>query len=142
MQTITIDKKKLNTVLKFIPNKQRLWLKEYLEGNNFQKNIICSIVDTFYNVIINAPDLRETDSIYYKDVRPCLHLFGGSVDIYITEISKEDSNICFGYTSLGVGCLEAGEICLDYVFSSIPYLELDFNFTLETIGYYMKKIEG
>jgi hypothetical protein len=72
---------------------------------------------------------------------PVLHYFWGNVDIFITEIDMENQQH-YGYTSLGMGYLEGGYVDLQYIFSQIPLLNLDFNFTPKTIAEYKEIYEG
>lgn len=94
-----------------------------------------SIADKIADVISKAPAIYETEGKGDK-VKPVLHYFYGNVDIYMTEIDKSGNNQHFGYTSLGMGYLEAGYIDLDYIFKELPELNLDFYFKPKTIAEY------
>lgn len=94
-----------------------------------------SVANKLAGVIKSAPAIYGTDGLG-ESVKPVLHYFYGSVDIYITEIDTSGCDEHFGYTSLGHGYLEAGYINLDYIFSQIPLINLDFNFTPKTISEY------
>lgn len=100
-----------------------------------------SIADKIADVISKAPAIYETDNKGDK-IKPILHYFYGNVDIYVTEIDRSRNNQHFGYTSLGMGYLEAGYIDLDYIFSELPALNLDLNFTPKPIANYKRKYEG
>ena len=100
-----------------------------------------SIADKIADVISKAPAIYETDNKGDK-IKPILHYFYGNVDIYVTEIDRSRNNQHFGYTSLGMGYLEAGYIDLDYIFSELPALNLDLNFTPKPIANYKRKHEG
>ena len=100
-----------------------------------------SIADKIADVISKAPEIYETDNKGDK-IKPILHYFYGNVDIYVTEIDRSRNNQHFGYTSLGMGYLEAGYIDLDYIFSELPALNLDLNFTPKPIANYKRKYEG
>ena len=106
------------------------------EQEHFKK-----ITNKIAEIIENAPTIYETDNKGDK-IKPVLHYFYGNVDIYITEVDRSGNNQHFGYTSLGRGYLEAGYIDLDYIFSELPTLNLDFNFTPKTIADYKRKYEG
>ena len=94
-----------------------------------------SIVDKIADVISKAPAIYETDNKGDK-IKPVLHYFYGNVDIYITEIDQSRNNKHFGYTSLGMGYLEAGYIDLNYIFKELPELNLDVYFKPKTIAEY------
>ena len=100
-----------------------------------------SIADKIADVISKAPAIYETDNKGDK-IKPILHYFYGNVDIYVTEIDRSRNNQHFGYTSLGMGYLEAGYIDLDYIFSELQALNLDLNFTPKPIANYKRKYEG
>ena len=93
------------------------------------------IANKIAGIIENAPAIYETDCKGDK-VKPVLHYFYGNVDIYIIELDKSGNNQHFGYTSLGMGYLEAGYIDLNYIFSEIPALNLDFYFKPKIIAEY------
>ena len=133
------NKDNITTILKFIPPAQA---EHFISGLNgaehmYFKSIAYKIVD----VISKAPAIYETEG-KGDNVKPVLHYFYGNVDIYITEIDRSGNNQHFGYTSLGLGYLEAGYIDLDYIFKELPELNLDFNFTPKTIADYKRKYEG
>ena len=93
------------------------------------------IANKIAEIIENTPAIYETEGKGDK-VKPVLHYFYGNVDIYITELDKSGNNQHFGYTSLGMGYLEAGYIDLNYIFSEIPALNLDFYFKPKIIAEY------
>lgn len=130
-------KSQLNTILKFMPKSQALCFIEGLgssESKYFQKLTMKIIED-----IENAPAIYETDG-KGEDIKPILHYFWSNVDIYITEIDPS-SRKHYGYTSLGLGYFEGGYIDLDYIFKTIPFLNLDLNFIPETIADYKKILQ-
>ena len=127
----------VDTILKFMPTSQALCFINGLsgaEGSCFQ-----DVAKKISAVIEQAPAIYETDG-QGDSVKPVLHYFFGNIDIYVTEIDK-NSREHFGYTSIGYG-LEAGYIDLDYVFKSIPLINLDFYFEPLEISEYKKKYEG
>lgn len=131
-------KGQFNTILKFMPKSQALCFVESLrdsESKYFQE-LAKKIVEN----IENAPAIYETDG-KGEDVKPVLHYFWSNIDIFITEI---DPSSCehYGYTSLGLGYFEGGYIDLDYIFETIPFLNLDLNFEPETIADYKRKFQG
>ena len=133
------NKDNINKILKFMPPAQA---KCFIVGlNGEEQEHFKSIADKIADVISKAPAIYETEGKGVK-VKPVLHYFYGNVDIYITELDKSRNNQHFGYTSLGLGNLEAGYIDLDYIFKELPELNLDFNFTPKTIVDYMRKYEG
>ena len=133
------NKDNINTVLKFMPKSQAMCFIAGLNGA--EQEHFKRITNKIAKIIENAPTIYETDSNGDK-AKPVLHYFYGNVDIYITEIDRSENNQYFGYTSLGLGYLEAGYIDLDYIFSELPALNLDFNFTPKTIADYKRKYEG
>ena len=133
------NKNNINTVLKFMPPAQA---KCFIVGlNGEEQEHFKSIADKIADVISKAPAIYETDNKGDK-IKPILHYFYGNVDIYVTEIDRSRNNQHFGYTSLGMGYLEAGYIDLDYIFSELPALNLDLNFTPKPIANYKRKHEG
>ena len=133
------NKDNINKILKFMPPAQA---KCFIVGlNGEEQEHFKSIADKIADVISKAPAIYETDNKGDK-IKPILHYFYGNVDIYITEIDRNENNQHFGYTSLGMGYLEAGYIDLNYIFSEIPALNLDFHFTPKTIAEYKRKYEG
>ena len=133
------NKDNINTILKFLPTVQAKCFIAGLKGE--EHAYFMSIIDKIADVISKAPAIYGTEGKGDK-VKPVLHYFYGNVDIYITEIDRSGNNQHFGYTSLGRGYLEAGYIDLDYIFSELPTLNLDFNFTPKTIADYKRKYEG
>ena len=103
--------------------------------NGAEQAYFMSIVDKIADVISKAPAIYETDNKGDK-IKPVLHYFYGNVDIYITEIDQSRNNKHFGYTSLGMGYLEAGYIDLNYIFKELPELNLDVYFKPKTIAEY------
>lgn len=133
------NKDNINKILKFIPPVQA---KYFIVGLNGEERMYFkSIADKIADVISKAPAIYETEGKGDK-VKPVLHYFYGNVDIYIIELDKSGNNQHFGYTSLGMGYLEAGYIDLNYIFKELPELNLDFNFTPKTIANYKRKYEG
>lgn len=96
-----------------------------------------NIADKIFNAIKQAPAIYETDG-QGEEIKPVLHYFYGNIDIYVIEIDKSKYNQHFGYTSIGHGSFEAGYIDLDYIFSELPLINLDFNFNPKTIAEYKK----
>lgn len=133
------NKDNISTILKFMPESQAMCFIARLNGA--EQEHFKRIANKIAGIIENAPAIYETDSKGDK-VKPVLHYFYGNVDIYITELDKSGNNQHFGYTSLGMGYLEAGYIDLNYIFSEIPALNLDLNFTPKTIANYKRKYEG
>ena len=133
------NKDNINTVLKFMPKSQAMCFIAGLNGK--EQEHFKRITNKIAKIIENAPTIYETDNKGDK-IKPVLHYFYGNVDIYITELDKSGNNQHFGYTSLGLGYLEAGYIDLDYIFKELPELNLDFNFTPKTIADYKRKYEG
>ena len=133
------NKDNINTVLKFMPPAQAMCFIAGLNGA--EQEHFKRIANKIAEIIENTPAIYETEGKGDK-VKPVLHYFYGNVDIYITELDKSRNNQHFGYTSLGLGNLEAGYINLDYIFKELPELNLDFNFTPKTIADYMRKYEG
>lgn len=130
--------KNIKTLLKFMPYSQAKCFIEGLQGS--ESKYFEEVANKISIVINNAPALYETDG-HGEEVKPVLHYFWGSVDIFVTEIDKEN-NEHFGYTSIGHGYLEAGYINLEYIFKELPLLNLDFNFTPKTILEYKKIYQG
>lgn len=127
------NKDNINKILKFIPPVQA---KYFIVGLNGEERMYFkSIADKIADVISKAPAIYETEGKGIK-VKPVLHYFYGNVDIYIIELDKSGNNQHFGYTSLGMGYLEAGYIDLDYIFKELPELNLDFYFKPKTIAEY------
>lgn len=133
--TTTINK--LKEIHKFFPPMQLEIILENLsiEESGYYKNVISQL----YKSINTAPNLYETDGKGTK-VKPVLHYFFGNIDIFVTEIDKENQEH-FGYTSLGMGYLEAGYIDLKDIFQQVPLLNLDFNFKPKQIQEYKKIFE-
>lgn len=128
----------IKTLLKFMPYSQA---KVFIEGLYSSENIYFNEVSNKISTLINnAPSLYETEG-QGDAVKPVLHYFWGCVDIFVTEIDKTNGGH-FGYTSLGLGYLEAGYINLEYIFKEIPLLNLDFNFIPKTILEYKKIYHG
>ena len=119
-------------------NSQGLCFIEGLRGS--ESSYFHTVAKNISENIEKAPTLYETDG-QGDSVKPVLHYFFGNTDIYITEIDK-NSNEHFGYTSLGLGYLEAGYINLDYIFESIPQINLDFHFKTQSIDELKKKHQG
>ena len=133
------NKDNINKILKFMPPAQA---KCFIVGlNGEEQEHFKSIADKIADVISKAPAIYETDNKGDK-IKQILHYFYGNVDIYVTEIDRSRNNQHFGYTSLGMGYLEAGYIDLDYIFSELPALNLDLNFTPKPIANYKRKYEG
>lgn len=128
----------VDTILKFMPRSQALCFMESLRGS--EGSYFNDVAKKISEVIEKAPALYETDG-KGEEVKPVIHYFYGNTDIYITEIDK-DSREHFGYTSIGHGLLEAGYVDLDYIFNSLPLINLDFNFKPLKISEYKKKYEG
>ena len=129
--------KYVETILKFMPDSQA---QCFLSGlRDADKDYFYSVAKNISELISKAPAIYETDG-KGEEIKPVLHYFYGDVDIFVTEIDKE-SNEHFGYTNIGYG-LEAGYIDLDYIFKSIPFINLDFNFKPLKIKDYRKKFEG
>lgn len=126
-------KDNLMTILKFMSASQVQCFMDGLIGD--ERLYFESIADKLAGLIKSAPAIYETDG-QEEAVKPVLHYFYGSVDIYVTEIDTSGFDEHFGYTSLGHGYLEAGYINLDYIFSQLPLINLDFNFTPKTISEY------
>lgn len=128
----------IKTILQYMPQSQAQCFIEGLMGTEHQ--YYEDVANKLANVISSAPSIYETDG-QGEDVKPVLHYFYGNMDIYITEIDKSGSNQHFGYTSLGMGYLEAGYIDLEPIFRTVPLLNLDFNYNPETISTYRNKYE-
>ncbi len=127
----------VETILKFMPDSQA---RCFLSGlSSTESPYFQDVAKKISKTISKAPAIYETDGKGDK-VKPVLHYFWGNVDIYITEIDKS-SNEHFGYTNIGYG-FEAGYIDLDYIFKSLPLINLDFNFKPLKIKDYKKKFEG
>lgn len=125
-------------VLRYMPASQA---KCFMKGlMSIEHQYFEDVANKLAQVIESAPAIYETDGLG-EEVKPVLHYFYGNVDIYITEIDRTGSNQHFGYTSLGLGYLEAGYIDLRHIFLQLPMINLDFNFNPETIGTYRKKYE-
>ncbi len=131
-------KSKFNTILKFMPKSQALCFLEGLSSSECQ--YFQELAEKIVKDIENAPAIYETDG-KGEDVKPILHYFWGNVDIFITEINPS-SREYYGYMSLGLGYLEGGYIDLDYIFKTIPLLNLDLNFEPETIANYKRRLQG
>ena len=129
--------KYVETILKFMPDSQAQCFLSGLSGS--ESSYFQDVAKKISKTVSKAPVIYETNGRGDK-VKPVLHYFWGNVDIYITEIDKS-SNEHFGYTNIGYG-LEAGYIDLDYIFKSIPLINLDFNFKPLKIKDYKKKFEG
>ena len=127
------NKDNINTVLKFMPPAQAMCFIAGLNGA--EQEHFKRIANKIAEIIENTPAIYETEGKGVK-VKPVLHYFYGNVDIYITELDKSGNNQHFGYTSLGMGYLEAGYIDLNYIFSEIPALNLDFYFKPKIIAEY------
>lgn len=121
-----------------MPKSQALCFIEGLRGS--ESKYFQDVAKNISEVIKKSPAIYETDG-QGEEIKPVLHYFWGNVDIYVTEIDKS-SNEHFGYTSLGLGYFEGGSIDLDYIFESMPLINLDFNFVPETISKYRQKFEG
>lgn len=128
----------VETILKFMSKSQALCFIEGLRGS--ESKYFHNVAKNISEVIEKSPAIYETDG-KGEEVKPVLHYFCGNVDIYVTEIDKS-SREHFGYTSIGHGLLEAGYIDLDYIFESIPLINLDFNFKPLKISEYKRKFEG
>lgn len=128
----------IDTILKFMPKSQALCFRRGLRSS--ESSYFQEVAKKISEVIENSPAIYETDD-KGEEVKPVLHYFWDNVDIFVTEIDKS-SNEHFGYTSLGFGYLEAGYINLDYIFESLPLINLDFNFKPETISKYKQRFEG
>ena len=127
------NKDNINTVLKFMPPAQAMCFIAGLNGA--EQEHFKRIANKIAEIIENTPAIYETEGKGDK-VKPVLHYFYGNVDIYITELDKSGNNQHFGYTSLCMGYLEAGYIDLNYIFSEIPALNLDFYFKPKIIAEY------
>ncbi len=134
-----VNQDNIKTILKFMPQSQAQCFIESLMGAEHE--YYEDIADKLANVISSAPSIYETDG-QGEEVKPVLHYFYGNVDIYVTEIDKSGYNQHFGYTSLGLGYLEAGYIDLAPIFLQLPLLNLDLNFTPKTIAEYRKEYEA
>ena len=128
----------VNKILKFMPRSQALCFMEGLRGS--EGSYFNDVAKRISEIIAKAPDIYETDG-KGEEVKPVIHYFYGNVDIYITEVDK-DSREHFGYTSIGHGLLEAGYVDLDYIFKSLPLINLDFDFKPLKISEYKNKYEG
>ncbi len=129
----------IETVLQYMPQSQAQCFVEGLMGT--EHSYYEDVANRLVKAIESAPVIYETDG-QGEEVKPVLHYFYNNVDIYITEIDRTRSNNQhFGYTSLGLGYLEAGYIDLSHIFLQLPMINLDFNFNPETIGTYRKKYE-
>ncbi len=127
------NQENIKTLLKFMPASQAQCFIDGLMGT--EQEYFKGLADKISNAIKQAPAIYETDR-QREEVKPVLHYFCGNVDIYITEIDRSGSNQHFGYTSLGMGYLEAGYIDLKPIFLQLPLLNLDFNFISKTIAEY------
>ena len=129
------NKDNINTILKFLPPVQA---EHFISGlNGEEQEHFKRITNKIAEIIENAPAIYETDNKGDK-IKLVLHYFYGNVDIYITEVDRSGNNQHFGYTSLGLGYLEAGYIDLDYIFKELPELNLDFHFTPKAIAEYKR----
>ena len=127
----------VDTILKFMPKSQAIFFIKGLRGS--ESSYFNEVAKKISEVIEKAPAIYETDG-EGEEVKPIIHYFYGNVDIYITEVDKY-SREHFGYTDIGYG-LEAGYVNLEYIFKSLPLINLDFNFVPETISKYRRKYEG
>jgi len=127
------NQENIKTVLEFMPASQAQCFIEGLMGAEHQ--YYEDVANKLAQVINSAPSIYETDG-QREEVKPVLHYFYGNVDIYITEIDRSENNQHFGYTSLGLGYLEAGYISISPIFQQLPLLNLDFNFNPKTIAEY------
>ena len=127
----------VETILKFMPTSQALCFMDGLRGS--EGSYFNDVAKKISEVIAKAPDIYETDG-KGEEVKPALPYFGGNVDIYVTEIDKS-SNEHFGYTNIGYG-LEAGYIDLDYIFESMPMINLDFNYKTRSISELKRRHQG
>ncbi len=128
----------IDTIIKFMPKSQTLCFLEGLRSS--ESSYFQGVAKKISEAIENSPAIYGTDG-KGEEVKPVLHYFWGNVDIFVTEIDKS-SREHFGYTSLGHGSLESGYIDLDYIFESLPLINLDFNFKPESISVYKKRFEG
>ena len=128
-----INQDNIKTILQYMPQSQAQCFIEGLMGA--EHKYYEDVADKLANVIESAPSIYETDG-QGEEVKPVLHYFYGNVDIYITELDRSGSNQHFGYTSLGLGYLEAGYISISPIFQQLPLLNLDFNFNPKTIAEY------
>ncbi len=133
-----VNQDNIKTILKYMPQSQAQCFIEGLRGA--EHKYYEDVANKLAQVIKSAPSIYETDGLG-EDVKPVLHYFYGNIDIYITEIDRSGSNQHFGYTSLGMGYLEAGYIDLEPIFRTVPLLNLDFNYNPETISTYRNKYE-
>lgn len=125
----------IKTILKFIPQSQAQCFVDGLMGS--EQGYFKKLADKISKVIETAPAIYETGG-QGDNVKPILRYFYGNIDIYVTEIDKSKYNQHFGYTSIGHGTLKAGYIDLDYIFSELPLINLDFSFNPKTIAEYKK----
>ena len=128
----------VDTILKFMPRSQALCFMESLRGS--EGSYFNDVAKKISEVIAKAPAIYETDG-KGEEVKPVIHYFYGNVDIYITEVDKNSSEH-FGYTSIGHGTLEAGYVNLEYIFKSLPFINLDFNFKPLKVSEYKKLRNG
>lgn len=129
---------KIMQAIKFMPESQA---KCFIDGLvSPEQPYYTSIADKINSAIESAPAIYETEELG-NNTKPVLHYFWGNVDIFITEIDRE-SQQHYGYTSLGMGYLEGGYIDLQYLFTQLPLLNLDFNFIPKTIAEYKQIYEG
>ena len=127
----------VDTILKFMPRSQALCFMDGLRGS--EGSYFNDVAKRISEVIEKAPALYETDG-KGEEVKPVIHYFWGNVDIYITEVDK-NSREHFGYTDIGYG-LEAGYVNLEYIFKSLPLINLDFDFKPLKISEYKKLRNG
>ncbi len=123
----------LKTILKFMPKNQAYCFIQGVKGS--EHDYFLQIARKINQAIESAPAIYETDS-KGDEVKPILHYFYGSVDIYVTEIDKSEYNQHFGYIRIGTGNFEAGYIKLDCIFKEIPLINLDFHFVAKAIRAY------
>ncbi len=135
-----VNQDNINIVIKFMPPAQRIAFLQAL--NSSERQYFEEVINRLADTIKSAPVIYGTDGLKADEIKPVLHYFGGIVDIYLTEIDTSEYNQHYGYTSLGLGCLEGGYVELEYIFNELPLLNLDLHFKPETITTYKRKHEG
>lgn len=73
---------------KFVPSSQKQAMLDSLKEGE-EKEYFANAVEKLNKTIEEAPEIYQTQNTNTNDIKPVLHYFGGTFDLYVTELDKE-----------------------------------------------------
>lgn len=73
---------------KFVPSSQKQAMLDSLKDGE-EKEYFANAVEKLNKTIEEAPEIYQTQNTNTNDIKPVLHYFGGTFDLYVTELDKE-----------------------------------------------------